>query len=427
MAGEPASKRREYLKGVALASAGAVAGCSESGSDLGCAEPSFASTVGVAADDALDVIGAETDWPLRNRDARNTGATPDPGPRDGVVRGWRFEADEGTDRPVDNCYPVIADGRVYVGTYEGAALVALDPATGSVEWRYDRLSSGGRPAVLGLADDRLVVAPGANGLHGVDAATGQRRWVYRDGSFDHDGNVVATDGAVFANGRNGIHAVEIDTGEGRWVADGNQVGAAAGETLLLGDGPFRALSTADGSERWTVDGSTPYGSITIRDGTVYVGELGSVAAYALADGTREWVFGGDTEDFRLPVVTADRVVVGSVRTEVAGGNVYVLDRPEGNLQRCRSYGDRDVHGTAVADGVAYVAADDVIEAVTLEDGNRVWAYREQYGNFESLAVTGNLLAAGTGDGAVLAFGEGESAGSAPEQTPDPTPAETPPE
>jgi outer membrane protein assembly factor BamB len=429
MSGEHAPTRRRYLQAVGAASAVAVAGCAGSGTDRDCSEPtSYASTVGVAAADALSVTDATRDWPQGHRDSRNTGATADPGPRRDVVRGWRFEApDTETDGPVDNAYPVVDGGRVYVGTYEGDALVALDPATGTVEWRYDRLSSGGRVAVLGPADDRLVVAPGADGLHGVDATTGERRWVYGDGSFDHDGNVVATDGAVFANGRNGIHAVEIASGERRWTADGNQVGAATGETLLLGDGPFRALSTADGTERWRVDDTTPYGSIAVRDGTVYVGELGTVEAYALADGTEEWVFEGDTEDFRVPAVTANRVVVGSSWTEVAGGNLYVLDRPDGDLQWCRSYGDRDVHGTAVADGTIFVATDDVVEGLTASGAVRLWVYREQYGNYETPAVTGNLLLVGTGDGAVTAFCEGESAGPVPTPTPDPTPPGTPPE
>ena len=160
--------RRRYLQAVGAASAVAIAGCNGSGTDWDCTDPtSFASTIGVAVADELDVTDAVRDWPLGDRDSRNTGATGDPGPREDVVRSWRFEVtDIGTEGPVDDCYPVIADGRVYVGTYEGDALVALDPATGAVEWRYDRLSSGGQVAVLGSADDRLVVAPGANGLHG---------------------------------------------------------------------------------------------------------------------------------------------------------------------------------------------------------------------------------------------------------------------
>lgn len=428
MGTDHAPTRRRYLQAMGAASAVAIAGCAGSGTDWDCTEPtSFASTIGVAATAELAVTDATHDWPQGERDSRNTGATADPGPREDVVRGWRFEAtDTGTEGPVDDCYPVIADGRVYVGTYEGDALVALDPATGAIEWRYDRLSSGGQVAVLDVGDDPLVVAPGADGLHAVDAATGERRWFYGDGEFDHDGNVVATDRAVFANGRNGIHAVEIASGDRRWTADGNQVGAATGETLLLGDSPFRALSTADGTERWRVEDTTPYGSIAIRDGTAYIGELGTVAAYALADGTREWVFEGATEDFRVPAVTADRVVVGSVRTEAAGGNLYVLDRPDGDLQWCRSYDDRDVHGTAVADGAVFVATDDVVEALN-SGGDRIWVYREQYGNYETPAVTGNLLLVGTGDGAVTAFCEGESGGPVPTPTPDPTPPVTPPE
>lgn len=429
MGGEHTPTRRRCLRAVGTASAVAVAGCPESGTNRDCSEPaSYASTIGVAADDTLDVADGASDWPQGHRNSRNTGATDDPGPRRNVVRGWRFEATEtGAEGPVDNSYPVIDGGRVYVGTYEGDALAALDPATGAVEWRYDRLSSGGRVAVLSTGGDRLVVAPGAAGLHGVDAATGQRRWFYGDGSFDHDGNVVATDGAVFANGRNGIHAVEIGSGNLRWRAEGNQVGAATAKTLLLGDSPFRALSTADGTERWRVDGTTPYGSIAVRDGTVYTGELGTVEAYALADGTQEWAFEGDTEDFRTPAVTADRVVVGSARTEVAGGNLYVLDRSDGDLQWCRSYGSRDVHGTAVADGTVYVAADDVVEAIDVSSATRRWVYREQYGNYETPAVTGNLLLVGTADGAVTAFCEGESAGPVPTATPDSTPPGTPPE
>ncbi|WP_336000046.1 PQQ-binding-like beta-propeller repeat protein [Halorientalis halophila] len=392
-------------------------------SDDSCEESTgFESTVGDAADDALAVTEAG-DWPMRHRDAGNTGHTSAPGPRESVVRGWEFQAEPADGQgAIGHSYPVVDAGTVYVGTYQGRALAALDPATGVVDWRYDALDSGGVPAVVGPSDDRIVVVPGTDGLHGVDAATGERRWVHAVGSFDRNGNVVAADGAVFASGPDGVYAVEVGTGDERWVVDGDAVGAAADGTLVFGDDPLRAVDTADGTVDWEVDDVAPHGSVAVRDGTVFVGEMGRVLGFDLATGDRLWTFEGETEELRTPVVTDSAIVVGSVRTEserdaVAGGTLYVHDRSDGERLWCRSYGERGVYGTAVADGVVYVAAGDVLEARALADGTAIWTDTGGYRDNHSLAVTGDLLVVGSADGRVRAFGEGEAAGTTADSTP----------
>ena len=72
-------------------------------------------------------------WPLGRGDARNTGATSDRGPTDAVAVAWRF-----TDHLSSRKAPVVADGDLYLGSFdESAAFVCLDAATGDERWRTD--------------------------------------------------------------------------------------------------------------------------------------------------------------------------------------------------------------------------------------------------------------------------------------------------
>lgn len=60
-------------------------------------------------------------------------------------------------------------------TSRRAELLALDPVAHAVVWRYDGLDSGGSAAAV-AGDRGLVLVVSGNGLHAVDATTGDRRW-----------------------------------------------------------------------------------------------------------------------------------------------------------------------------------------------------------------------------------------------------------
>ena len=109
-------------------------------------------------DDRLDA----DEWPMFRRSDRNAGHNPratGPGPEPSLR--WAFETGDSVWSS-----PVVADGRAYVGSYDGN-LYAVDVDTGEEVWRFetdDRID--GTPAVV---DGVVYVGSGNGTLYALDA------------------------------------------------------------------------------------------------------------------------------------------------------------------------------------------------------------------------------------------------------------------
>lgn len=402
--------RRDVLRAVGVATttatlAGGAAGCLfASGAECDADEGSFEPTVTDA--DATPTV-TDADWPLRYRDAANTARAAGAGPTDGVVRAWATP--ERLDRSGET-WVVAAGDAVYATARDGDALLALDPADGSVRRRFDGFDETGPPAVA--PDAGLVLVGDRSGLHALPADGGERAWSTDGPALDASDRLAVADGTAYVAGRESVLAVDVATGERLWTADGRHLGAVAGGRVLAADG-VRALDASDGAEVWSYADVTPFGAVSIGgsdgaadDSTAYVGELGRLHAYALADGSERWSHRGGTEDFRVPAVADDRLVVGTGRTEAGGGNVYAVDRESGERLWCDSLGFRGPPVTAVAGDAAYVAAGELVQARSLDDGSVRWTHLSDGREYASLAVADGVVFAGARRGRVDAFVEG---------------------
>lgn len=365
--------RRRLLRSVAGAAvAGGVAGCTFGRRESCRSAREFESTVSGGGRVGIDPPSGA--WPMRYNDAAATGYTEAAGPQRDVER-RRVFAGEGSFFPS----VVVGDGRLYV-TSRRAELLAVDPA-GGVEWRYERLAAGGASAAV-LEDRGLVLAASANGLHAVDAATGDRRWLLEGPTFARDGVVLAEGDAAYANTWEEVIAVDVETGEERWRVDAAYLEAVADGRVYASVEPgIRAVAAADGRPLWRNDEVEGPGAVGVRDGTVYVagggqwGHLyddpGRVDALDAADGTRQWEFRSDeTEHFRSPAVAPGAVAVGSVYR-----HLYVLDPDGGDRRWCAEFGPRGLEAPAIGDDAVYVVAEDVVQARRLDDGEPLWTHR----------------------------------------------------
>ncbi|MFC7200460.1 PQQ-binding-like beta-propeller repeat protein [Halospeciosus flavus] len=139
--------------------------------------------------------------------------------------------------PTDLGFPVVADGSVFVGTYEG--LVAYAPESGEVQWRFERGSGRGfTPPVVTPESLYTVEQPGEGpaAVYALDPDTGEPRprWC----SWIGEGAVgAATDDRVFAevpapdeadvSGRE-VQTFRSDTGAATWQFRASEwVGAPA--------------------------------------------------------------------------------------------------------------------------------------------------------------------------------------------------------
>lgn len=350
----------------------------------------------------------EGNWPLGRGDPANTGVAGGAGPRGQVTARWTFEEHLVARKP-----PVVADGRLYVGTFdERASFVALDAATGSEEWRTD-LGDGidvrFPESAAAIADDVVLAAFGSV-LVGFDPTTGEIRWrrrlgdqlrapVVADGtayvSVGETGTVVALDpstgdpswrrpvggwvpatvgvaeGTCFAvanrDEAGSLVALDGDTGDRHWthgfdrrlatppvIADGTVfVADAAGLHALSVDGSYRFRFDFEAPSDAEVD-NWPYGGSApaVADGTVYVGAPDArVYAVDAKTGERAWAFWSWNAASGSPVVAGDTVYVASDDTFV-----YGLDAVDGTRRwEFDTTGPVQGAGGAVIDGMLFVS------------------------------------------------------------------------
>ena len=259
-------------------------------------------------------------------------------------RAWEVDTGPG----ITFSSPVIADGKVFIGTNDGE-LEARDPDTGELVWTYDVGDQlRGTPAV---ADGAVVVGGGlAGGILAVDASTGELRWrvptpervaVYVYPAID-EGVVYAATGP--SETPDTVLAIDLATGNVRWSAD---VGAgvfgapSVSETMVVvtsaAEQTVTALDKRTGQVRWSVHrvDDTFYGGASIADGLLYLATTsirddfdGSVLALDAADGSLVWEQArhGDAQG-TTPAIYGDLVIAGTH----ANGAVVAYDRATGEV------------------------------------------------------------------------------------------------
>jgi outer membrane protein assembly factor BamB len=360
-------------------------------------------SAGVASVVADSTASTTSDWPHPSHDAgysgfnsHATGPTTDVGPT-WVTRVGSVE------RAVA---PTVADGTVYVGNRDGRviamdaetgrvdwranvdgsvrtsvaigpdrafvvtqrvvsedgsepdefAVVAVDRASGDVDWRYP-VAVDGKPYVraedvLTYADGQVYVAAFAGGrdvesasvAFAVDAVSGEEVWRHvaeRAGEYHLAAPVVADDtvwllDSPYASpGDASVTGIDPGSGDVRFEAAVDSLAQsllyANGTAYVVGD----ALTTVDVAGNGTpgvgrVDGvnATPFERVAIANGTLYaaVGDVGSpnaVGAYDLASGEELWRASADYVD-TAPAVTRTQVIVGTL-----GEGVVAFDRATG--------------------------------------------------------------------------------------------------
>jgi outer membrane protein assembly factor BamB len=261
------------------------------------AEISLAQSDGDNADSDMKAVWPEFQYNASHTGISGNGTGPEAGP---LAEKWVNTFGEGAATS-----PLLADGRVYLGT-AAADLVAYDASNGNELWRTAvRRGPGVRPLYTpAYANERVYwagfdpVNTGAASVHAFDAETGEELWTNGYGS---DASLTAVDGTVYATqqgGDDGLRAFDAESGEIQWHYDRTRIGsgpAVAEETVYTARDHLVALAAGDGRERWTTDlPSEQAGIPTIVGDTVYVQTFGrpsdphSLVAVDTADGSVRW-------------------------------------------------------------------------------------------------------------------------------------------
>lgn len=175
------------------------------------------------------------------------------------------------------------DGRVYVGTYGGEVL-ALDASNGGLAWQesgYGELYSS--PA---LADGRLVIGSLDGDVDALDAADGHLLWQDRTGGYVYASPALADGLVLIGSYDQHFYALDAANGNMRWVFSAQ--GAISGSASVIGgivyfstfDHRTYALRVENGEPVARFDDGE-YSPVVAAPGHLYLTGLGRLYAYVM--------------------------------------------------------------------------------------------------------------------------------------------------
>jgi outer membrane protein assembly factor BamB len=251
---------------------------------------------------------------------------------------WRYEADQS----LIEYPPVVADGRLFVGTNHGL-VVALDAGTGRAAWRRQLPGCiAASPAVAGA----LVI-------------------VATMGPPPHCGN----------DAHAGVFAFRRDHGATVWTHRGMTVESpplVVGDSLVVGawDGTVSALALTDGHTIWRFHTAAAVkAGAALANGTLYIGSYdGAMYALDAARGTLRWANRVDARFYATAAVADGRVVAATT-----DGVVHAFATAGGRELWSRKIGRFSYSAAALADGRVFVGSyDHHLYALDARTGDVLW-------------------------------------------------------
>ena len=312
----------------------------------------------------------EQSWVFQSRHApRPAWGDPKPGPVENILELRRVHFD-------DAFQPVAAGGAVYFGSSADHKVYCLDGATGRIRWTH---FTGG-PVRLApmIAGGRVYVGSDDGHAYCLDAADGSVLWRFR---------AAPEDSRVLGHGKM-ISLWPLRTGV---LVDGPTAYFSAG--IFPGEGVFLyAVNAADGSETWRNDtcGQTPQSKISPQgyllasESSLYV-PMGRVspAAFDRSNGrlAASSPFFGKTVGGTYALLAGDQMYTGT--EEIVGYGAATRGR-------FATFAGRKM---VVTDRVAYLASNTELIAMDRTEGRSVlWKTPCQCA--DSLILAGDVLFAG---------------------------------
>jgi len=347
---------------------------------------------------ALSVAGAD-DWPM-------DGKTPSHAPVSAdsiappLTLAWTFATAE----PI-TAAPVVKDGVLYVGGYDGN-FYALDALSGKEVWRYHPDSELFFWAPAAVAKG-MVVFGGIDGIvYARDAKTGKNLWKFGAYGVIAGGITISGDRVYVSAMDNVLYALSLKSGVEQWrhtaqwyyltapavdtehgmlftcAGDGQGCALAtkdghpiwrkpvsvlagcpqngpfclAGDRLYLAVSPghLRCLKAATGEVLWTAETGAGLSGCAVTDQQVIVGTRDGLSAFQLATGAPLWSFKDAAPVSRCTPAIAGKTVYFCSRN----GRVYALDTTTGARRWDYATGGPIDGSPALANGRLYVTSCD---------------------------------------------------------------------
>ncbi len=288
--------------------------------------------------------------------------------------------------------PVVEDGRVYVGTYNGIVLSLDAESFGDArtfEIDGNDLAKGIAGSVVPHNGSIVVAAAedaGDGRLYVLEASSLIEQCRFPARNETPVGQLwttpVVQDGiAYFGDQSKRVHAVSIADCRPVWNQPAQLDGAVvaspviAGSYLYLGafDRAFYRVNLATGAPEKLFEANNWFWGAAVTDGTtMYAPNMdGNVYAYSIESGRVVWTYPGDDESepvLASPVLSGDELVYAS-----DSGIMVVLDKQSGSRRWDRRVGN-DVRAPLTSDGrlVFLHSLDETITAIDLDTKQLAW-------------------------------------------------------
>jgi outer membrane protein assembly factor BamB len=244
---------------------------------------------------------------------------------------------------------LLAVSRDHVFTASAAtSLVARQADTGEVAWTHD--AKGWRALV---ATATMIVGVAGNHAYGLDASTGQTRWV-SETTGPAQQLVLAGDRVLMLSESDALlRDVATGTLLGRIATDGPTVAQALtpqATILAFADGRVALFDIPAGLRLWQVTLRRPPAALAAVDDAIYVAAPdGTLQALSARNGTVRWSF-----PLRVPIVGEPFAGDRFVHVILLDNSMRTFDRRSGAMLRTDGLGHRPAAGPWVTGDLAVV-------------------------------------------------------------------------
>ena len=325
---------------------------------------------------------------------------------------WTYEAGESIESSA-----AIVDGVVYVGTQAGE-LLALELATGKLQWKYKATSGIGEssPAV---ASGLVYIGDSAGVLHAVDARTGKGAWTFKTES-EIKSSPVVIDGKVLI-GSYDQHLYALDAGSGKllWKLEAagpvhSTAGVLDGTAYVSGcDGQLRGVRIGDGKQLLHVDAGAYTGASPALESSsspampgrrfAYFGTFeNEVLGVDLAAQKAAWRY--EHPERKFPFYSSAALFEGKI---ILGGRdklVHALDARTGKSLWTFTTRARVDSSPAISAGRVYVGSNDgKLYVLDVNTGKKLSEFEAGAPLSASPAIASGYLVIGSQDGVLYAL------------------------